>query len=117
MTDNILNKGWLAAALGLLAVGVILGPILSRHWNTYGDLSQEGYQLASSLAAAASTQNLERIEKIEKLSSNLFGEQRIHDQEYRYISQICRMARNGNWDKATREARKMLLDQVRTTSQ
>lgn len=104
---------WLAAILGLIAISIFVVPMLVRYWTSYRELSPDSYQLAAAALQATNLKNAMQIEKIEALSQTFLEEGKIDSQEHHWIHQICNLAKDGKWEAAGNQARRMMSDQIK----
>lgn len=77
----------------------------------YGKVSEKAYALSKALYGACLNKNEEHLAKVENLLSST-GSESLSDQERVWLKQIVDRARQGSWDEAAKNARRMMDDQV-----
>ncbi len=102
----------LAAVLGLIAISIFVVPMLVRYGSSYREISPDSYQLAAAALQATNLKNTAQIEKVEALCQQFLDEGKIDSQEHRWINQICASAKDGQWESAGKQARRMMSDQI-----
>lgn len=75
--------------------------------------SQESLQLLLALRTACSTQNAERLHKVETALEMARREGKVTEAEAEALSRIIEMARQGNWHQAERACRSFQKAQLR----
>ena len=78
----------------------------------YGKTTQLGYEFTQALYSACNQQDLERVRKIEMLINEYTDKQELPAKEKRWLDNIIRLAHEGQWKKAQRNARELLDAQV-----
>ena len=96
--------------LGLVAVaGIVLavGLWLNRG---YGEVSPQTYQYSKALYSACLNKNKEHLSKIENLLS---ASEDVPEAEREWLEAIVAQAQNDDWVSASKDARRMMEDQVK----
>jgi len=96
--------------LGLVAVvGIVLavGLWLNRG---YGEVSPQTYQYSKALYSACLNKNKEHLSKIEVLLS---ASEDVPEAEREWLEAIVAQAQNDDWVSASKDARRMMEDQVK----
>lgn len=75
--------------------------------------SQESLEILLALRTACSTQNPERLQKVEKALDQARKEGKLSQEETEALSRIIELAREGHWEKAERACRAFQKAQVR----
>jgi len=78
----------------------------------YPDVSERTYEISKALYSACNRQSVEHLAKIEKAISNASKSEEISAQESKWLNQIIKTARDGDWKSATAESRKLMEDQI-----
>lgn len=79
----------------------------------YPDVSGKTYEISKALYSACNRQSDEQLTKIESVISNAIESEEISAQESKWLNQIIKTARDGDWEAATAESRKLMEDQIK----
>lgn len=91
---------------------IISGTILFSGCGGYGSVSPRTYELAKSLYSISSTKSMERLDSFDDLLEHLKDSGELPDREYDWLKSISQTARAGKWERASKQARRILQDQV-----
>ena len=107
MQDN--GKLW---AVGIVLLAILAGAPLFRGCGGYPEVSRETYEYATALYAICNRRDEARLETF----STMLGEARragdVTQREAGWLADIVGQAREGEWEQATLNARRILQDQV-----
>ena len=98
-----------------LAIAVLtFGCIYLWSSRGYGKVSPHAYKVTTALYNACLTRSDARLDKVEKVLAQgpSTDVERLSAAEQRWLETIIRQARRGNWESATKSARRLLEDQV-----
>lgn len=95
-----------------LTVFVVLAIAVGLWWmnSGYGKVSPRTYQFSKSLYTACQTKNELHLSKAEELLAA--DAKRLPEKELRWLNSIISLARDGKWESAAANARRMMEDQV-----
>lgn len=102
-----MNRPWL-----LLVLVSLTGAVLTvGFWlnSGYGEVSPKAYQYSKALYSACLNKNKDHLSKIEAMVSD---SEELPARERRWLSEIIERAHRDDWDSASKEARRILEDQV-----
>ncbi len=100
---------WLAGAL-LLIIVAGAGAYFFFDWG-YGEVSPTGYKFATALFSICNQQDDARLAiLVEKLEQAKADEQ-LQPDETTWLENIVHQAQNGHWDAASKNARRLMVDQ------
>ena len=109
------NQGRIGLVAGISAVAVGVVVVFWLRSGGYGEVSPQTYQFSKALYSACQSKSEERLNRIEALldEADESDETRLPPRERKWIEAIIRRARNGNWESATKQAHRMMSDQVK----
>ena len=107
-------QSWSLVACLLLLVGGGGWLLFGRGYSTVSD---KGYELALALFSACNRQDMARVKSIVELARQAKEAQELPSYDARVIEEIGQLATDGNWERAAREARRLLDAQVKSASQ
>ena len=95
--------------LGMFAVGILL--LSTGLWANqgYGEVSSEAYQYSTALYSACLSKNRQHLNKIETMLSS---SENVSQNERRWLEEIIALAQSDDWTSASKDARRMMEDQV-----
>ena len=96
--------------LGLVAVAGILLAIGLWLNRGYGEVSPETYQYSKALYSACLNKNKEHLDKIENLLST---SEDVPKNEREWLEAIVAQAQSDDWVSASKDARRMMEDQIK----
>ena len=101
--------------IGLVAGGILLtvvAVVAYLNLRGYGELSPKAYAYSKALYSICNRQDEQRLAKVEKMivASEMEGD--ISSKESLWLQDVIARARDGDWDTATKQARRMMMDQV-----
>jgi hypothetical protein len=82
----------------------------------YPEVSPKTYEVANALYAATNRQSIEHVDKAIAVTEELLAAGEISEREAGWLKAIAEQARNGDWDNAATEARRLIADQVQPGS-
>lgn len=96
----------------MLAGFVVVAIAVGLWWmNTgYGEVSPRSYQFSKALYSACQAKNDAHLAKAEEMLAK--DAESLPANELRWLNSIVAMARDGNWESAAANARRMMEDQV-----
>lgn len=108
MTVN--RNAWIVTiVISILVVG--LG--VSWWWNRdYGEISPRAYDYAMALFSACNQKKVDKVNEIGVLIEQDAQKGQLASRETRWLQAIITQASNGNWDRANREIRSIMEDQI-----
>lgn len=95
---------------------ILIGGWAAYLFSGYGATSENGYASAQSLYSACNLRDPERIAAIKSLVEQQQQQQQIGSREYRWLTQIIRLAENRQWDQAAKASRRLLEAQIQPTA-
>ncbi len=95
-----------------LTLGILLGSVLFLGCGGYGKVSPETYEFAKALYSATNRQSTESLDRAEEMVLAARDAQELPAEESAWLLAIVADARNGDWEGANREARRLMTDQV-----
>lgn len=78
----------------------------------YPEVSPKTYQIAKALYSVSNLKRTDGIENVEELISKSLQAEEISDTEADYLQEIVHHCRDGEWDDAQQECRRLMEDQV-----
>ena len=104
------NRTVVFGSIALLLV-VFIGGI---YWmNTgYGEVSKSTYEFAKALYSACLRKNVEHLDRVEQLV-NEASDDDISIPERSWLGNIIGKARDGDWNSAAEDAKRIMTDQVK----
>ncbi len=79
----------------------------------YGKVSRRTYDMATAIYGACLAKSEIRVDKIQRLlSDDDTDSPEISPRERKWIDNIIRKAKNGNWESAAKAAKQIMEDQV-----
>lgn len=96
--------------LGLAVVAGSLLAIVVWANQGYGEVSPDTYEYSKALYSACLNKNKEHLSKVEAL---LASSENIPEDEREWLESIVARAQSDQWESASRDARRMLEDQVK----
>jgi len=90
----------------------ILLLVLCVGCSDYQGISPTAYQYAKALYSVANRQRTEKLERVSDLITESQQQGEITSQEAAWLEGIIDDAREGEWQTAQREARRMMDDQI-----
>lgn len=78
----------------------------------YPEVSPKTYEIAKSLYAACNQKSEERLVAVEKLVQSSLEQQEISEREAQWLNAIINRAREGSWETAMQESRRLMEDQA-----
>lgn len=102
-------SGWLAGITAIVLVLIVGYWLLNR---SYGETSEQGYRYAMALFSICNQKDETRLRKIEEMISASSAEDELHAEETRWLLGIVERGRNGDWEEASQEVRRLIEDQV-----
>ena len=104
-----MNSRPLTAGL-LAAIAVVM--VLPLGGCGYGRMSSTGYEYAKALYSLSNRQSAHRVDDVQLQIDAAAESGELPDQEAQWLRAICDDCRDGNWDSAQCDARRMMEDQV-----
>jgi hypothetical protein len=105
------STGKLAFALPVLILLASVGAFLFNRG--YGKVSPDAYEVSKALYGACLAKNEDRLEAVELLLDRQTEKQIVlNAKERRWIESMIDAARSGDWESASKSARRMMEDQV-----
>ena len=103
----------MAMKRSLIALTVAVAAVLVAYWLKpgYGEVSPLTYEFSKALYGACQTQSEQRLSKVHGLLESEVGS-KLPRQERKWLEAIIEQASSGQWERATKQARRMLEDQV-----
>lgn len=80
----------------------------------YPEVSPKTYELAKAMYSVSNLKREDGIEKVESLIAESLQAGEITDGEADYLREIVQQCRDGEWDDAQQECRRLMEDQVGT---
>lgn len=102
------SRGVVVPVACLLLVGAAACYWMNRG---YGEVSPLTYEISKALYGACQTKSDQRLRKVDALIEGKMGSM-LPDNERQWLEDIVAQARDGQWEVAARQARRMLEDQV-----
>lgn len=110
-----MNKPRVWSAIGLLLlVAFGLSWVLSRG---YGQVSERGYEIATSLYSVCNRKDLPRLAIVEELVTETSNDGVLPPHEAKWFRRIIANAHSGDWERAAASIRRLLDDQARPANQ
>lgn len=78
----------------------------------YPKVSSETYEISKALYSVCNRQNEAQLANIESAIETASESGEISPREVKWLKEIVDSARSGEWQRATAEARKIMVDQV-----
>jgi len=78
----------------------------------YGEMSPKGYEYATALYSICNRKDEPRLTELEKLVTTSLDQSELVEAEARWLLDIAKQARSGDWDAALSETRRLMEDQV-----
>ena len=78
----------------------------------YPEVSPKTYELAKALYSATNLNQVERLDAVETLINDAVEREEISSSEADYLLGIISRARDGDWEHAQQETRKLMEDQI-----
>ena len=78
----------------------------------YGEVSPRAYQSATAVFSICNRRDADRIPIILGLIANARDNAEITEQEAKWLRDILSQAQRGDWEKALKQARRLMEDQV-----
>lgn len=79
----------------------------------YGPISDTGYEYAKALYAVSNRQAVDRLDAVEEQIEAAASAGQLPQNEARWLHNICKKCRQGEWKSAQADARRMMQDQVK----
>lgn len=102
---------------GLKLLGAVvlcsLVAFLGLRSNGYGEVSDKTYDIATAMYSVCNRQDTEKLTSIDQLVQTGVAESSITTDEATMLREILELAQAGDWKTATREARRLMTDQVK----
>ncbi len=84
-------------------------------WNqSYGEISEHGFELSMSLYSACNRHDTVRITRIEELISLGLAAGNLQSREGVWLQNIVNRAKAGRWESASKSLRRLMNDQIQT---
>lgn len=108
------SRGNLAILLPVLLVLVLVAGYFALPYFSwgYGKVSPLGYEYATALVSICNQKDADRLEKLAVLLDDAESNERLEPQESKWLRGIIDLGRRGDWQNASRNARRLLSDQV-----
>jgi hypothetical protein len=107
MTSRGTLKVLLALTLCLMAGYLLIGR------DSYGEVSEEAYKLATAMYSTCNRQDTVRLPSLAELVVSAKSSANITADEAEMLQGIVEIAQAGDWSAAALEARQLMQDQVR----
>ena len=78
----------------------------------YGSASEKAYEYAKALYSVCNRKDQDGLENIETLITEAVGSSELTSQEARWLTDIIDDAKDGDWKSASKNARRLMEDQV-----
>lgn len=79
----------------------------------YGPVSDTSYQYAKALYALSNRQSTDRVDAVQAQIDATEEAGELPPREAKWLRDICAQCRDGNWDAAQANARRMMTDQLK----
>lgn len=86
--------------------------ILTLNGCGYGPISPTGYEYAQALYSLSNRQSSDRIDAVQAQIEAGMESGELPTQEAEWLLDICELCREGDWESAQANARRMMADQV-----
>lgn len=108
-------NNFLRQVLAATMLAVIVGAAIVYYfvdWG-YGETSRKGYEYAKALVSICNQKDEARLAEFSDMLRQAGEQKQLNSNELRWLEGIASQASRGNWSAAQRNARRLLLDQVR----
>lgn len=110
-TNSPQPRTWLAIGFLVLVIGGAIA-WFGLNWG-YGEVSPKGYAFATALYSICNQQDEARLEKFSQMVTQAKSENELRPDEARWIEGIIAQGKKGNWSAASKNARRLMMDQVK----
>ena len=98
------------AASLLAAIATVV--LLTLNGCGYGQVSSTGYEYAKALYSLSNRQSADRVDAVQAQIDAAAESGELPAQEAEWLLGICEQCRDGDWESAQANARRMMVDQV-----